>query len=349
MSFTLYTSGALVKVIESLEGPPSTFVRDRFFREEIQSDKEEILFDVVDKKRRLAPYVSPLVRGKIVEARGYNTRMFKPAYVKPKAVVKPTDALRRTAGEPIGGTLSLAQRRDIHIRTHLQDQDEMISMREEVQAVEVIRMGRVTVTGEGYGTVVVNFGRDSQLRGTLSGTTFADMTIDEIFEWLEGKSALIRTLSGGAVPRDVICGTAAWAVIVKKIRANAALAQVLLSSQARAQTTAVQLGPSAAEKVVYQGTVGEFSFYTYSDTYQDEDGVEQQVFPAKELALVSQEMGGTRCYGAILDADAGLAPLRRFAKMWRDHDPSAEYVMTQSAPLMVPQLPNASGCWQVLP
>jgi hypothetical protein len=31
-----------------------------------------------------------------------------------------------------------------------------------------------------------------------------------------------------------------------------------------------------------------------------------------------------------------------FPKMWRENDPSAEFVMTQSAPLMVPLRPNST-------
>ena len=53
----------------------------------------------LDTARRLAPFVSPLVAGKAERSRGYSTRSFTPAYVKPKHVVEPSKAMKRRAGE----------------------------------------------------------------------------------------------------------------------------------------------------------------------------------------------------------------------------------------------------------
>jgi hypothetical protein len=343
MSVNVYGTAVLIGVLDSLENAPITFLRDRYYTAEVRSEKEEILFDLFDKKRRLAPFVSPLVRGKVMEKRGYSTRLFKPAYVKPKSVIKPEDAIKRVAGEPLMGNLTNAQRRDIHVRTALQEQDEAITMREEVMCAEGLRLGQVTVTGEGYPTVVLSFGRDAALREVLSGATlFSALTIDEIFEYLEDKATLVRQKSGGAIVRDVICGTSAWRTILSKIRGNVALAQVLLSSQNRGQSTSTELGPRTAEKVVYQGTVGQFNFWTYSDSYADEDGTDHEIFPAEEILMVGADVEGHRCYGAIHDPRAGLQALPRFPKDWMEEDPPAEYVMTQSAPLMVPARPNAT-------
>lgn len=346
MSVSTYATNVLLGVLQSLENGPITFFRDRFFTTEVRSDREEILFDVVDKKRRIAPFVSPLVRGKIMESRGYSTRVFKPAYVKPKAVVKPTDAIKRLPGEQIGGNLSMDQRRNIHIRNHLVDQEEAITMREEVMCAEALRLGQVTVTGEGFGTVVINFGRDAALREVLSGTNLWSDATAKPLKYIQDKALLVRKKSGGAIVRDVVCGTAAYQALVDRLTDGEK--EVLFSSQMRGQTANVQLGPRTAEKVVYQGTVGQFNFWTYSDTYQDEEGVDVEVMPAEEIILVGSDVEGHRCYGAILDARAGLQPLPRFPKNWIEEDPSQELVMTQSAPLMVPLRPNATFSARVL-
>ena len=57
---------------------------------------------------------------------------------------------------------------------------------------------------------------------------------------------------------------------------------------------------------------------------------------------------GVRCFGAILDEKAGFNAMAVFPKMWSQQDPSATYVMTQSAPLTVPVNPNNSLTAQVL-
>lgn len=346
MSVSTYGTAVLIGVLDSLENAPITFFRDRFFTTEVRSDKEEILFDVIDKKRRLAPFVSPLVRGKLMEKRGFSTRLFKPAYVKPKSVIKPQDAIKRTAGEPLLGSLSMGQRRDIHIRTALQEQDEAITMREEVMCAEALRLGQVTVSGEGYPTMVISFGRDGALREVLSGTNLWSDSSAKPLAYIQAKATLVRQKSGGAIVRDVVCGTDAFQAILDRL--TDVERQTLFNSQNRGQTTDVQLGPRTAEKVVNQGTIGQFTFWTYSDTYQDEDGTDVEVFPADEILLVGSDVEGHRCYGAIHDPRAGLQPLPRFPKNWMDEDPPAEYVMTQSAPLMVPLRPNATFSAAVL-
>ena len=44
---------------------------------------EYIDFDIVDKARRLAPFVAPNVQGQPMLARRESIRKFKPAYLKP--------------------------------------------------------------------------------------------------------------------------------------------------------------------------------------------------------------------------------------------------------------------------
>lgn len=341
-----YTTQVLLGVVEGRQGGKLTPFFRNFFPFRVQSDREEILFDVVDKKKRLAPFVSPLVKGKIMEAWGYVTRVFKPAYLKPKAVIKPTDAIKRLAGEKLTGELSMGQRRDIHIRNAAFEQDDACDNREEVMCAEVLRLGQVTVSGDGYATQVVNFNRNPAHRIVLAGADLWSAGTatpnDDLEEWAE----LVRDNGDGAVVTDWIMGTSAWKAYKKWLKdEEPELLKLLLLSQNRGQTTSLQMGPQAARKIVNQGTVGEFTFWTYSDTYQDEDGVTTQVFPKEEVLGVSMDVEGHICYGAILDADAGdsgLAVMERFPKNWREPDPSLEYVMTQSAPLAVPLRPNAT-------
>lgn len=339
-----YSTRVLLGVKESLP-QPVTFFRDRFFPNRLNSEKEEILFDVVVKKKRLAPWVSPLVKGKLMEAWGYVTRVFKPAHLKPKGVVRPTDAIKRVAGEPLNGSLTMGQRRDIHVRTHLREQEDAITAREEVMCVEALRLGQVTVSGDGYPTQVVNFNRAAGHRVVLTGVDLWTADTANPPEDLEEWATMVRDApdSNGALITDWVFGTAAFAAYRKWLKKNDKdVLALILSTQNRGQTTDLQLGPVAVSKVEYRGMHGNFRLWTYADTYQDEDGNTQQVMPPNEVLGVSAAVDGTICYGAILDADAmdgsGVVALERFPKMWREPDPSAEYIMTQCAPLAVPGL-----------
>jgi hypothetical protein len=169
--------------------------------------------------------------------------------------------------------------------------------------------------------------------------------------WYVEKARLIRRLSKGAKVRDIINGVDPHTQMLARLTPEET--KILLDSKGRENERTINLLPSVGESVQYEGTIGDFSFWTHQDTYDDEDGNEIDMVPANETMLISPQVSGLRCYGAILDMDAideldssdGLARVRRFPKMWRDKDPSTDLLMTQSAPLMVPRRINACGSW----
>ncbi|EGJ7035699.1 major capsid protein E [Escherichia coli] len=69
------------------------------------------------------------------------------------------------------------------------------------------------------------------------------------------------------------------------------------------------------------------------------DGTEKRYLPEGTLVLGNTAAEGIRCYGAIKDAQAlseGVVASSRYPKHWLTvGDPSCEFTMTQSAPLMV--------------
>src|SRR4051812_26570948 len=107
----IFSTDTLNAVVANLKVPQSGLL-DRFFPNEQRPNlggidagesAELIHFDVDNAKRRMAPFVSPLVEGKVVQSRGYATKTFKPAYIKDKRVWDGNRALKRTIGEQVGG------------------------------------------------------------------------------------------------------------------------------------------------------------------------------------------------------------------------------------------------------
>ncbi|MDQ2764580.1 MAG: major capsid protein, partial [Pseudomonadota bacterium] len=78
-----YTTAKLVQVVPNLK-TSQNFLLDRYFPGIVEYDTEEVLIDVDLGLRRMSPFVSPLVEGKLVEQRKYQTNKFKPAYIKDK-------------------------------------------------------------------------------------------------------------------------------------------------------------------------------------------------------------------------------------------------------------------------
>ena len=88
--------------------------------------------------RRMAPFVSPLVEGKLVESRKYQTNTFKPAYIKDKRAPDLRKPIRRQIGERIGGDYTAAEREMLNLQFEMTDQIDMINRRLEWMAPALV-------------------------------------------------------------------------------------------------------------------------------------------------------------------------------------------------------------------
>ena len=337
----IYSTAYLNGLVDNLKRPQA-FLLNRFFPMVVQSEAEEIKFDVAEGKRRISPFVSPLVQGKLVESLGYKTSTFKPAYVKDKRVIDPNKPLKRAAGEAIGGVLSAANREQAILTMEVADQTEMLTRRLEVMAAEALRTGKVTVSGEGYDTVVVDFGRNPTHTETLgSGSKWGETNVDPL-EDIEDR-ALVVLKNSGAQVTDVIMGVDAW----RQFRAaDKVKDQLDVRRMGTANSVDGVIAPVPG--AVYQGRIGQYNFWTYSDWYIDDSGNEVALWPSDGVLLASEQVEGARHFGAIRDPKAGYQAREIFTKSWITEDPAVRYLMAQSAPLVVPYRPDATYFMDVL-
>jgi hypothetical protein len=334
----LYSPAVLNRVVQDLKGDTQSFLLDTFFPEISVSLTEEIYFDVLAGKPRLAPFVSPLVEGQIVQSLGYTTNSFKPAYIKDKRVFEDGKAIRRSPGMPIAGPIDPMQQRQVAIASESADQLAMLTRRQEWMAAAALLTGRVTITGEKYPTVVVDFGRDASLTVTLSGADLWSAGTSTPLEDLETWAGLIRTASG-ANAVDVVMAQDVYTAF----RSNDDVKELLDKSVGLSARTNLDIGPDSTRAgATYKGTVGDFRIWVYSDSYVDESGAVGKYVPDGYLAMASTQLEGVRHYGAIRDEAAGFQALDYFSKSWTQPDPAARYLLLQSAPLVVPYRINAT-------
>lgn len=337
----LFSTDVLNAVVASLLGNPQ-FLLDRYFPNVQTEISEEIHFDTLDGKRRISPFVSPLVEGQIVESLGFKTSTLKPAYIKDKRVFDMNRPLKRSAGEQIGGTLSPADRLRALVARDMQDQMDMVNRRLEVMAGEVLATGKSTISGDKYPTVVLDFGRAAG-NTIVAATLWSVLTstpLDDLQDW--SQIALQQT---GALLNDVVMTVDAW-----KVFRNNQQVKDRLNLQRVAQTLPTMGQPAQIEEGgVYMGNVDGFNIFVYSGWYVDPaDGIEKPILPAATVLLCSPALEGVRAYGAIRDEGAGLQPLPYYVKSWIEQDPSVRFLLMQSAPLVVPYRPNASFKVKVL-
>ena len=346
MSVSTYQTADLIGVQRRIPQPVN-FWRSKFTRV-YTSTAEKIMFDELgEEDRRLAPFVAPLRQGRVMRELGYTTKSFKPAYLKPKHILRPDMVLTRSAGEAIGGSLSPAQRRDARVAEIMRMQRAMIERREDWMAFQAIAFGAVTVEGDDYPTQVVDFARDASLTYTLAGNFRWDVsgalgsTADVLGDI---KTARTNAYNLGSVPvNTLVFGANAFARFCEDTTVTDLLKRDVRngSSDFRAATL------NAGEPWAYEGTIrgggggqGGFDLWTFQGTYRDDAGAATALMNTNDVVGIG-DFDGVRAYGAILDLDS-LEAVEMFPKMWPEKDPSAEFLMTQSAPLLVPMRPNAT-------
>lgn len=343
MALELYDTYTLSEVqrLQPIEEPAFWL---QWFPTAVNSTTEDIYFDTVGLDLRMAPFVAPNVQGRVMRERGYSTNKFRPAYVKPKHVVDPSRAIPRRAGEPFGGNLSLEARYNAIVADNLANEATFIRRRWNWMASQAVIYGAVTVSGEDYPTQTVSFGRDASLSVTLAGTAKWDQlaTATPLVDIEDRRTAAFNL--GHRPVNNLVFGLTAWKWFIQ----NADVLE-LLNNQRRGSTSEFSAanigrgGPFEDRGVISNGDGGAtLRLWTYSDKYEDSTGALVDYLDTDTVVGVGDGLSGVRCFGAIRDKRAGLQALEMFPKSWDEEDPSVTYTMTQSAPLMVPRLPNNS-------
>ncbi len=335
MAIQIHDTLTLMKVQEAVK-PVDSYWLDLCFPSVQLFETAKIFFDDIGSERPIAPFVSPLVQGRVMKDQGFQTKTFAPAYVKPKHRVDPTKVLRRTAGEAIGGSISPEQRVNAAIAENMKIEAQMIKRRFEVMAASAIIHGSVTVVGEDYPEVNVDFGRDAGQSVVLTGTTRWDSSVDvdmigDINDWMEKTFDL-----SGYAPTRITVSPRVWSLMSKNKGIIASL-----NKDFAGQKGALNLGVGTGAESQYKGTLSEgLEVYTHKGLY-DEGVVRKATMPDGGVVFTSSAVDGVRCFGAIMNMTA-LYAAEMFPTMWPEKDPSGLFTMTESAPLMVPAMPNAT-------
>lgn len=339
--FDLYTLQAVQRRIKT----SPTFWLNKFYNRQINFDGQKILFEkVYGDDRKLAPFVVPNVAGRPQRLDGFEMDTFTPAYSKQKDIVDYTMHIERQAGEALGGSLTIEQRRNAVIAELLRRQKVKIENTWNWLAARATIDGKVIIKGEDYPETLVDFRRDAALTTVLIGAAKWDQAgVDPLNDLKEARRAA-NEISGARISLNIF-GANAWELFAQRVDLKE-----MMNTQYRGQNTNVTLiNNGYGDTVEYMGTIsgasGQGMIECWVDTtrYIDpETGLEEYYLDQNTVVGVSDMVGGVRCFGAIMDADAGFRPLDTFFKNWRTPDPSQEYLLTQSAPLMVPREPNAT-------
>lgn len=343
-----YSIADLMEVVRTLKRPTSGILQ-KFFATQHQSTAQTVSFDVDEAKRYVAPFVHPRARARRRAARGQQTKTFTPGYIKQAVPLDPSVAFTRAPDEGFGGTLTPQQRGDLKVTQVLQDQLDAIDRRMELMAVEAVKTGKETVTGEDYPTQVLDFGRDAALGGNAAAgdrwlaANAATVDPADAFDKLSG---ITTKLAGQATADVVLDNVDAWPAF-KKL-------EVVKKNLDIRNVNAGQLtidGPQT-EGLKYRGQYQGYNIWTYAGYVLNDAETDDVSVLDGGWAFGFGDIAGVQHFGAIHDWQAidegfanektDLAEVPVFAKSYRKDDPSEKVIETQCAPVVVPRRPNAS-------
>lgn len=336
-----YDTATLVRVVRDLKGRSPGFLLATFFPGIVEYDTEEVSIDVVVGKRRIAPFCSPLVQGKVVESLGFTTNSFKPAYIKDKRPLDPRRPVRRTIGERLGGGLSAGEREQANLVFEMEDQMAMIDRRLEWMAASALAGGTITVTGEGFATTVVNFSRAAGLTITLSaGDRWGETGIKPSAN-IETWATLVLKESGAAVT-DLVFTPLAWTLFLDDPAVQKSI------EYPRSGSSQIEMGGGRRQGGQYKGNWGSYRLWLYNDWYIDPaDNTEKPMLADGTVIFGSADLEGVRSFGMIMDPEFAYGALAYAPKTWIEKDPARRMLMMQSAPLVIPTRVNAAGAAKV--
>ena len=344
---SIFDTNALIAVVPNLK-VAQTFILDTFFPLQELSETEFVSIDVDVGKRRLAPFVSPMVEGKLVEQRRIQTNTFKPPYIKDKRAPDLRKPVRRMIGERIGGDKNPVERMMQNLQFEMADQIDMIQRRMEWMACQELINGTITIKGEGFPAVTIDFGRAAALTITLTSTN--------VWDYGSGSTAtpaanidtwqnLVLKYSGATV-QDIIFTPTPFRYFMN----DPEVAKAVVYDTSKfgfPNKNQVQMASEAKHGAILKGVWGNYRLWVYNDWYVDmgtEGGTletEYRMIPDGTILLTSPQLMGVRAFATILDPDFSYATMQYAPKVWTQPDPAQRFLLMQSSPLPIPARVNA--------
>ncbi|WP_198468995.1 major capsid protein [Acetomicrobium sp. S15 = DSM 107314] len=340
MAIDLFETRTMLQMLEEMK-PARTFLKERFFSNMRTFDTEYVDIDIIKGKRRMAPFVSPVIGGKTVERLGYKTETYKPVLVAPDMITTAEDLLKRAPGSNLYERQSPEERAAEQMGRDMAELDEMITRREEWMVAQALFTGSIRMTGEGVDQSV-NFGLTNT--EILEGTSiWSDKSNSDPLKDLRGWRREILK-SSGVNPDTLILGSDV---------VDAFLGHPIVKEDL--STRRVDLGvidptqmPGGVTYLGYLKDVG-LDLFSYDEWYLDDNGVEQPMVPTNKVLIGSTQARTDMLYGAVLDVEIGAIDLPRVPRTWVQKKPSARFLQLSSRPLPVPVQIDAFFVATVLP
>lgn len=324
-----------------LDGPlVHTFLRDTFFGGREYPPTNMVEFDFRRGRRKMAPFVAPLVGGKVMERQGYETRFFRAPRIAPVRALRIPDLEPRLPGETIYSGRTAADRAAELLAEDSIFLDEAITRREEWMCRQVLINGSITVTAEnGYTNLIsfLEFGLPpANANNHYVVTNKWDGTPASADPLADLEAARLATIKdSGISPNVALFGNTAKQAFISNPNVKTYL-----------DNRRYELGSIApviqSDAVVRFGMVPGMELYAYSEYFEDDAGTLFPMLPDPLVILLSTNVQNKIVYGAFTQLEDVKSKrfqtyqTARIPLVYGDEEDGALFYRLTSCPLPMP-------------
>lgn len=313
-----------------------TFLRDTFFQGREYPPTQLIEFDFRRGRRKMAPFVAPLIGGKLMERQGFETRFFRAPRIAPVRALRTPDLEARLPGEIIYSGRSPADRAAELLAEDSVFCDEAITRREEWMCRNVLVNGAITVTADNGYTSSIDFTQSSAGAANnhyVPATKWDQAGSDPLDDLEKARLATIR--DSGVQPDVALFGVNAAKVFIRNAQVS-----TLLDKMRFAIATIQPIIDSPS--VVRFGRVPGLELYEYAEYFEDDVGNIFPMLPDNFVMLLSTTSPNKIVYGAFTQLEDAKAQrfqtyqTARIPFVYGDEEDGTLFYRLTSCPLPMP-------------
>ena len=332
----IYEARTMGRVVATLP-PVNTFFRSTFFNKTETFVTKSVDVDFVKGSRKIAPFVSRAIGGKVVPNTGYTTKTYVPPLVAPEKVTTADELLYREPGESIISGKTPADRAIDKMAADFIDLRDQITRREEQMCASAITTGTIPVIGEGVNEII-DFGFTNKVKlADAKKWSQADTNpLTDIKAWHK------QVQKSGFVNCDVAIMSDD---VADALTSNANVQKLLDTKNYDLAVIAPKQLPNG---VTYIGSIKGLGLdlYTYNEWYLDDwtnplKPEEKPLIPDGTFVLMSTRAQYSMYYGAITVIDDASKEFRTVEgeyvpDTYIARKPARRFLNLSSAPLPVP-------------
>lgn len=351
MPNSFYDTSTLVSAINKMVRPRS-FLRDRYFPCNPATDifsTEYVLIEIKDGNKKMAPFVTPIKGGVLMERDAVRMEQFAPPTIAPSRVLRADQLRKRGFGEALYAGLTPEQRAQQTTLQDIADLDDAITRREEKMAADIMFTNKCVmkhICDDPDKSDIVQLDFADNGNNGAQYTPSEKWTVDTPWELIEADiNEMIKMLTRRGIEAiDIILGTNV-ALTIKNNKEFKELLDIKNLDAGALKAAEDNAGAALLGSIVIAGH--RLNVFTYDETYEDDETGELKEFVPVDSICISAPSAGHMCYGStvLLEGDAGNEdfvnyPNSRVPQYVSDRKTGVREIILHSHPLPLPKKVN---------